>query len=42
MVKRGKKHEFLGMNKNITEDKNVEIKMKEQLLEAIEAFGEKY
>ena len=28
------------MNINITEDKKVEIEIKEQLLEAIESFGE--
>ena len=36
----GKKHNFLGMSINITEDKQLEIEMKEQLLEAIEEFGE--
>ena len=36
----GDKHTFLGMNINITEYKKVERYIKEQLLEAIEAFGE--
>ena len=40
MVTRGKNHTFLGMNISITEDKNVEIEMKEKFLEAIEEFGE--
>ena len=40
VVTRGKKHKFLDMNKNITEDKKIQIDMKEQLLEAIEVFGE--
>ena len=39
VVTRRKKNIFLGMNINITEDKKVEIYTKEQLLEAIEAFG---
>ena len=39
VVTRGNKHAFLGMNINIIEDKNVEIDMKEKLLEEIEAFG---
>ena len=38
---RGKRHKFLGLNLHITDDKKVEIDMKEQLMEAIEAFGEK-
>ena len=36
----GKKHTFLGMNINTIEDKKVDIYIKEQLLEAIEEFGE--
>ena len=40
VVTRGKKHTFLVMNINITEYKKVERYIKEQLLEAIEAFGE--
>ena len=37
---RGKKHTFLGMNLRITEDKKIEIEMEDQLMEAIELFGE--
>ena len=37
---RGNKHTLLGINYNITEDKKVDIEIKEQLLEAIAAFGE--
>ena len=40
IVTRVKKHTFLGMNINITEDKNVDIYTKDKLLEAIEALGE--
>ena len=40
VMTRGKKHTLLGINYNITEDKNIDIEIKEQLLEAIEAFGE--
>ena len=40
VMTRGKNYKFSVMNTNITEDKNVEIDMKYQLLEAIEAFGE--
>ena len=40
LVTREKKHTFLGMNINIREDKKFWIYMKEQLLEAIDAFGE--
>ena len=40
VVTRGKKHIFLGVNINITEDKKVEIEMKEKLLKAIEALKE--
>ena len=36
----GNNHTFLGMNVNITEDKKVDMEMKEKLSEAIEAFGE--
>ena len=39
VVTRGKKHTFLDMNINITEDKTFKIDMKVQFLEAIEAFG---
>ena len=37
---RGKNNKFLVMNINITEDKQVEIEMKDKFLEAIEEFGE--
>ena len=37
-VTRGKKHRFLGMNIEINEDKNIEIEMKDQLLEAVSMF----
>ena len=37
---RGNKHTLLGININTTEDKKVDIEIKEQLLEAIAAFGE--
>ena len=40
VVTRVKKHKFWGMNINITEDKKVEIAIKEQLWEAMEVFGE--
>ena len=40
LVNRVKKHIFLGMNINKTEDQKVEIQMIEQFLEALEAFGE--
>ena len=40
VVTRGKIHKSLCMGINITEVKKVEIDMKEQLLEAIQAFGE--
>ena len=40
VVTRGNNHTFLGMNINITGDKNIEIDMKEKLLGKIEAFGE--
>ena len=36
----GNNHTFLGMNVNITEEKKVDMEMKEKLSEAIEAFGE--
>ena len=36
----GKKHTFLGMSLRITEDKKIEIEMEDQLMEAIELFGE--
>jgi hypothetical protein len=39
-VTRGKKHRFLGMNIEINKDKNIEIEMKDQLLEAISMFEE--
>ena len=35
-VTRGNKHRFLGMNITINENKNVEIKIKEQLQEAVD------
>ena len=37
-VARGKKHRFLGMNIKINKDKNIEIEMKDQLLEAMYIF----
>ena len=37
---RGKKHIFLGINFEIKEDKSIELEMKSQLQEAIEAFSE--
>ena len=37
-VTRGKMHNFLGMNIHINDEKNVEIEMKKQLEEAVEAF----
>ena len=40
VVTRVKKHPFLGMDINITEDKKFEIQMKEKLWEEIGAFGE--
>ena len=39
-VTRGKKHTYVGMNITLTEDRNVEIEMKDYLKEAIEAYGE--
>ena len=39
-VTRGKKHRFLGMNIGINKDKNVEIEMKEQLLDTINIIEE--
>ena len=38
-ITRGKKHTFLGMNIRIKEEKKIEIEMKEQLMETIEALG---
>ena len=40
VVNRVKKHTFWGMNINIMQNKKVEIEMKEQCLEEIDAFGE--
>jgi len=40
-VTQGRKHKFLGMDIVFRDDKKVEIRMKEQLEEAIEEFGEK-
>ena len=40
VVTRGDEYAFLGMNIKIREDKNAEIEMKDQLLEALDAFGE--
>ena len=40
VVTRVKKHKFWDVNINIMEGKNVEIGMKEKLLETIESFGE--
>ena len=40
VVTRGKKHNFLGMDISITEDKNIEIGMKDQLNEAVASFEE--
>ena len=39
-ITRGKKHTFLGMKLQITEDKKIEIDMEDQLMEAIDIFGE--
>ena len=39
-ITRGKKHTFMGVNIQITEDKKIEIEMEDQLMEAIEIFGE--
>ena len=39
-ITRGNIHTFLGMNIQITEDKKIEIEMEDQLMEAIEIFGE--
>ena len=39
-ITRAKKHTLLGMNLRITEDKKIEIEMEDQLMEAIELFGE--
>ena len=38
-ITRGKKHTFLGMNIQITEDTKIEIEMEDQLMKAIELFG---
>ena len=35
-----KKFDYLGMNVSFEKDKKIKIEMKEQILEAIEAFGE--
>ena len=37
---KGKKHTFLGMHLQITEDKKIEIEMEDQPMEAIELFRE--
>ena len=37
-VTRGKNHRFLGMNIEINKDKNIEIEMKDKLLEVIHMF----
>ena len=37
-VTRGKKHRFLGMNIEINKNKNIEIEMKDQLLETTHMF----
>jgi len=39
-VTRGRKHVFLGMHLNFRADKNLEIKMKDYLIEATNDFGE--
>ena len=39
VVTKVRKHTCLGVNINIPEDKKVEINMKEQFLESIQAFG---
>ena len=39
-VSRGRTHNFLGINFEIMKNKSIEMNMKEQILEAIEAFGE--
>ena len=38
-VTRGNKHRFLGMNITINEEKNLEIEMKDQLLNMIDMFA---
>ena len=40
LVTIGNNHTFLGTNKNITENKNVQIETKEKMLVVIELFGE--
>jgi hypothetical protein len=40
-VTRGKKHCFLGMNIILRDDKKIVIEMKDQIMDAIESFGEK-
>ena len=37
-VTRGKKHRFLGINIEINKGRNIEIEIKDQLLEAISIF----
>jgi hypothetical protein len=39
-VTRGKKHCFLGMNIILRDDKKIKIEMKDQVMDAIESFGE--
>ena len=39
VISRGKNHAFWSMNINIMEDKKVEVKKKQKLFKAIEAFG---
>ena len=39
VVTRANNNSFWGMNINITDEKNVDMYMKEQFMEATEAFG---
>ena len=39
IITRGKKHTFLGMNIQITEENKIDIEMKDQLMETIRLLG---
>ena len=41
VITRGKKYTFLGMNITIRDDNNIDIKMKDQLLKAINIISDK-
>ena len=41
-ISRGKKHGFLGINITLRDDGKYKIKMKKQIQEAIDKFGESY